>query len=300
MNTKALILLASIVPIICGTNMLARKCATESRQNSDSTASVSRFNDVCQDAAEVTTTAEQWDIIGLVVAARIVDVRSQTNGVIDNLSKSVGDSIESSQALATLDSAELVLEAQSQQARLASAGHRVTAAEIDLKMLQEQEAHMRQAQNVNAASAFEVSQLRRQVESAAAKLKGLQEDFKEQQVAARSIERQMNKYRCLSPISGRIIEMGAVKGGYVREGQLLAKIQSAQQHVNVSLSADLIERLQSITLRTQQRGGWIILTADQVAPNCNLDGSRCVCLAIPAGCDLIVGQTLHIQVSTKP
>src|SRR5437773_10425937 len=124
MNTKALILLASIVPIICGTNMLARKCATETtetHQNSDGTASISRCNDVCQDVAEVTATAEQWDIIGLVVPARIVDVRSQTNGVIDNLDKSVGDSIESSQALATLDSAEVVLEAQSQQARLASA-----------------------------------------------------------------------------------------------------------------------------------------------------------------------------------
>ena len=300
MNTKALILLASIVPIICGTNMLARKCATETHQNSDSTASISRCNDVCQDVAEVTATAEQWDIIGLVVPARIVDVRSQTNGVIDSLDKSVGDSIESSQVLATLDSAELVLEAQSQQARLASAEHRVAAAEIDLKMLEEQEAHMRQAQSVNAASAFEVSQLRRQVESAAAKLKGLQEEYKEQQVAARSIERRMNNYRCLAPISGRIIELGAVKGAYVREGQLLAKIQSAQQHVNVNLSADLIERLQSITFRAQQRGGSMVLMADQVAANCNLDGSRCVCLSIPAGCDLVVGQTLHIQVSTRP
>jgi len=128
-------------------------------------------------------------------------------------------------------------------------------------------------------------------------LKGLEEDCNEQQVAARSIEQRMNKYRCLSPISGRIIEVGAVKGAYVREGQLIARVQSAQRHVNVSLSTDLVEQLPSIALQVQQRGESIVLTAAEVAPNCNLDGSRCVRLSIPAGCDLVVGQTLHVQVS---
>jgi len=123
----------------------------------------------------------------------------------------------------------------------------------------------------------------------------------------------MNKYRCPSPISGRIIEIGAARGAYVREGQLVAKIQSAQQHVNVSLSAELVEQLSSIEFHTQQRSGSgsptaisrgcgpsIALAAVEVAPNCNLDGSRCVRLSIPAGCDLVVGQTLRVQVSTKP
>ncbi|HEV8292434.1 MAG TPA: hypothetical protein VGP94_10945, partial [Tepidisphaeraceae bacterium] len=196
-----------------------------------------------------------------------------------------------------LDNAELVLETQSQQAKLAAAGHRISAAQIDLKLLQEQETHMTEAQKANAASQFEVSQLRRQVESAGAKLKGLEEDYKEQQVAARSIDQRTSKYRCLSPISGRIIEIGAVKGAYVREGQLIARIQSSQQHVNVSLSADLVEQLSSITFSTEQRTAAIALTPLEVAPNCHLDGSRVVKLSIPAGCDLVVGQTLRIQVS---
>lgn len=298
MNSKALILLALICPMIWGANMLAKKCASsEAHANADSSGTISRINEASEDVAETAAADEPRMIVGVVVPATIVDVRSQVNGVIDNVSKSTGDSIESSQALATLDNADLVLEAQSQQARLAAAGHRIAAAQIDLKLLQEQETHMIEAQKVNAASQFEVSQLRRQVESASAKIKGLEEDYKEEQVAARSIDQRMSKYRCLSPISGRIIEIGAVKGAYVREGQLIARIQSAQQHANVSLSADLIEQLSSITFSAQQRTAAIALKPVEVAPNCNLDGSRVVRLSIPAGCDLVVGQTLRIEVS---
>ena len=298
MNIKALILLAMICPMIWGANMLAKKCASsESHQNQQSTALASHVNEISDDVPAAAPTAQSRTIVGVVVPATIVDIRSQTNGVIDSLPSSVGDSIESAQSVATLDNAELVLESQSQQAKLAAAGHRVEAAKIDLTMLQEQETHMAEAQKANAASGFEVTQLRRQVESAAARLKGLQEDYKEQQVAARSIEQRMSKYRCLSPIAGRIIEVGTVKGAYVREGQLIAKVQSSRQYVNVSLCGDLIEQLASIKFNAEQSSGSIALTAADVAPNCNLDGSRCVRLAIPAGSDLIVGQTLRIQAS---
>jgi multidrug efflux pump subunit AcrA (membrane-fusion protein) len=306
MNTKALILLALTCPIILGANMLARKCASsETHPAAGGTASVTRTNEVSDEIAESASPAdsarpEPRMIVGVVIPATVVDVRSQVNGIIDSFSKSVGDSVDSTQPLATLDSADLLLEAQSQQARLAAAGHRVAAAEIDLKILQEQETHMLDALKTNAASQFEVSQLRRQVESASAKLKGSLEDSKEQQVAARSIEQRMHKYRCLSPISGRIIEVGAVKGAYVREGQLIAKVQSTQQHLNVGLPADVVEQLQTISFRFQQRSDSVILAPVEVTPNCNLDGTRCVRLAIPAGCDLVVGQILRVEVSVKP
>ena len=298
MNSKALILLALICPMIWGANMLAKRCASsEAHANALGNGSASHVNDVPEDLSEATSVAEPRTLIGVVVPANVVEVRAQINGLIDSLNKSVGDSIESSQPVATLDNADVVLESQGQQAKLASAAHRLAAGQIDLKMLEEQTAHMAEAMKNNAASAFENSQLQRQVESAAAKVKECEEDLKEQQIAERSIQQRMSKYRCLAPIAGRVIEIGATKGAFVKEGELIAKVQSSQQHVNVNVPADLIEQLQSTQFQIQQRSTSVALTPLEVAPNCNLDGSRIARLSIPAGCELVAGQTLHIQVS---
>src|SRR5258706_15105112 len=110
MNTKTLILLALICPMIWGANMLAKKCAsTETGAQSDGTGSFSRTNDVSQEIADDSAPAEPRTRIGVVVPATIVDVRCQISGVIDSLSKSVGDSVNASQPLATLDNAEMLL-----------------------------------------------------------------------------------------------------------------------------------------------------------------------------------------------
>src|SRR5258706_7382139 len=223
MKIKALLLLALALPIIFAANIVSRKWATteamEAQQRSKNSAGrgididlATQPSTLPYDAAENDATAASGprSIIGVVVPALVVDVRSQVNGIVDSLSKGIGDSVDSTAPLATLDNADLVLEAQSQQAKVAAAGHRVTAAEIDLKILEEQQEHLQDAKKQNAASQFEVNQLRRQVEAASARLKGALEEAKEEQIASRGIEQRMHKYRCLSPIAGKIIEIAAV------------------------------------------------------------------------------------------
>src|SRR5947208_14134119 len=98
MNTKALILLALICPMIWGANMLAKRCASsEAHANALSNGSASHVNDVSEDLSGTTSVAEPRTLVGVAVPANVVEVRAQINGLTDSLNKSGDDSIESSQ-----------------------------------------------------------------------------------------------------------------------------------------------------------------------------------------------------------
>src|SRR5439155_1447994 len=168
------------LPLIYGANLVSKKWATSEAKELDARKSggidpttqptTSPYDSAAEN--DVSAPSGPRMILGVVVPALVVDVRSQVNGIIDNVPKTIGDSVDAAQPIATLDNADLLLESQTQAAKVAAAGHRVTAAEIDLKILEEQQVHMLEAQKVQAASQYEVSQLHRQVEAASARLKG--------------------------------------------------------------------------------------------------------------------------------
>src|SRR6267378_3973235 len=117
MKIKALILLALAFPLIYGANLISKKWATSEANELDPRKSTG-FDPTTQPTTSPYDAAAENDlsapttpklILGVVVPALVVDVRSQVNGIIDNVPKTIGDSVDAAQPLATLDNADLLL-----------------------------------------------------------------------------------------------------------------------------------------------------------------------------------------------
>src|SRR5947207_116724 len=120
MKIKALLLLALAFPLIYAANMISKKWATSEaseaylRNKSPGFDSSTQPSTLPVDTEPDTAPTGPKMILGVVVPALVVDVRSQVNGIIDGVPKTIGDEVDAAQPLATLDNADLLIESQTQ------------------------------------------------------------------------------------------------------------------------------------------------------------------------------------------
>jgi multidrug efflux pump subunit AcrA (membrane-fusion protein) len=257
------------------------------------------------DAADDTASdveTESRVVIGLVVPTAQVDVRAQVDGMVAECAKKVGDKVEAGQLLAMLDEKDLLIEGERQAARLEAAKHRIKAAEEDLKYYSEKSKKLASVGSGGASAApFEVTQAKHEEDAAAARLKSLEQERIEQQVETRAIERKREKCKLLSPIGGRVIEVVRTEGEYVRQGELVARVESAERRVYLNLPLSLAERASHLSFRLEEKKGqWVSLSVAEMKNASNLDGTRSLSLAVPVGSELLAGQAVKLEVGWKP
>jgi len=239
-------------------------------------------------------------LVGMAVPAMQVQVRAQVDGVLLQCRGSAGQLVEAGQVLASFDDSDLALEAQRLDVKSLAAKHHVESAEAELSGLESRHEQVLQLRQQNAASPFEETQSRYAVAAVSAKVKALEQEQKEQLVQSRIADRQRQKYRCLAPISGRIVELTRVANEYVKEGEVIAKIQSEQWHVSVDLPSAMAQQSERLAFSYEDQGRRIELNVVELKPISRPDGKRPATLAVPAGVQLVAGQPIWVKVNVKP
>lgn len=256
---------------------------------------------IAQTTEPLDTTADDSNIVvGLVVPAAETQVRAQVDGVLSRYEKAIGQTIQAGQVLALFDDGDLALAGQQLETRIEAKKHYIDSAKAEVKQLTDKHSQLK-ALEQHAASAFEVSQAFLNAQIASERLQALEQEQKELQVQARVIDRQREKHRSLSPITGRVLETVRVAGEYVRQGEIIATVQSQQHLVAVNLNPSLLAHGASrLAFTCQQDGREIELSILDTKGSSSPDGSRMLRLAVPSGVELTVGQAVEVKVSVKP
>jgi multidrug efflux pump subunit AcrA (membrane-fusion protein) len=235
-------------------------------------------------------------LLGLVVPAAQVIVRAQEDGVVAERLVEVGQRIAMGDPVLRLDDADLVLDAERQKARLGAIKHRIASAKAELLMLEKKGAQLEKA----ASSPFEATQARCLITAAKARVGELEEEYREGEIACRGLERRRLKYRCLSPISGEVVETQRVRHEYVRQGEVIAKVQSIRRHVTVHVPQALVPQIGALQFSMGANGKTVDLDVVEIKPNADLSGARLATLNVPVSVELAAGQTVEVEVSVQP
>jgi len=239
-------------------------------------------------------------LVGLVVPAAEVVVRARVDGFVARGLKRVGDPVASGQDVALLDDADLRLEREKLKARAAGAAHRCAAAGADLRLLELRGRQLRTTAANGSAQPFEQTQNQFQAEAAAARLKALQEECREADAECAALERRLGRCGCVAPMAGRVSNVARAEGDYVRTGEAIATVESAQRQVLVRLPAALAGRGAALSFRLA-RGGTSepLMPAGAGAGRGDANGGRSVALELPAGVEIEPGRTVDVEVVTR-
>jgi multidrug efflux pump subunit AcrA (membrane-fusion protein) len=235
-------------------------------------------------------------VAGLVVPAAEVAVRARVDGVIASTTAQPGTRVAAGDVVAALDDATLLLEQQRQKARLSAVSHHIDAARADLLLLQQRGEQLRLTTQRGAVAAFELNQNRAQTEGAAARVKALEEERNEAQIAARVLEARARDYRCVTPIGGEIVQAARLPQEYVRAGEVVAKVRSVRLQLRLNLPQPLAERLSELSFRLPPPDGGRMLTVSEARAERDLAGGRAVLLDAPGNLELTAGQTVEVEV----
>ena len=236
-------------------------------------------------------------LVGLVVPAAEVAVRARVDGVISKSAARAGGGVAAGDVLVLLDDSALLLEQQRQKARLSAISHHIAAARADLLLLQQRGEQLRVTRQNGAVSAYELNQNRTQAEGAAARVKALEDERREADIAARALEARARDYQCVAPIGGEIVEAARVPQEYVRAGEIVARVRSVRRKLRLNLPQPLAERLPELSFSLHQPGGVTVLAVADARAEWNLNGGRSVALEVPENVALTTGQTVEVEVT---
>ena len=235
-------------------------------------------------------------LVGLVVPARQVTVRAPVDGVVAAVARQAGERVAAGTVLVTLDDGAVKLEAERCAARLAATLHYTAAAAAEVELLEQKVRQLRSVRDQRAASTSELAQVECQLRAAAARVKALGEERREQEVGLRELRRRADAHRIAAPIEGEVAEAARVTGEYVRAGEPVATVRSTRRHIRVHLPASLASGVAGLRFRLAGTG-----VAGDAVPLERLDaataaGAASVALAVPEGVSLAVGQTVTVDV----
>lgn len=246
-------------------------------------------------AAEVRGTIE---LVGLVVPEAEVLVRAQADGVVVDPGPGEGASVAAGAPLVNLDDSELVLEIARQRARAGAVRHHVASAAAELLLHEQKGEQLRAVAAKGASSGAEATQARHQAAAARAKLAALKEELEQEEVQCRILEARRHKYRSASPIAGEVVEARRVRQEYVRQGEVVAKVQSAERRVITHVPDSLLRRSPSLRFRFRTCDGRTVpLQWSGTRAGTDATGRRLVTLKPPVELDLAAGEAVQVEVS---
>jgi multidrug efflux pump subunit AcrA (membrane-fusion protein) len=246
--------------------------------------------------------ADSSCLTGLVVPTAQVEIRAQADGVLGPWAKDVGQSVRAGEALVGMDDQDLQLEAQRQKARIAAVRSRIAAGQARAQLLREKGKAYESLHEKGALPWVELAENRCLTEEAVQNLAALEQDLTVQEIGARTIERQLHKLRCITPIAGELCEVCGSARQFVREGEIVARVRTRHLQVIVNVPPQMIGQLAGASFSFENGGPAVALSVAGVKASYNLDGSRAVTLDVPqdvAGSTVVVGQTLRLKVIVK-
>ena len=178
--------------------------------------------------------------------------------------------------LARLDDTELKASIRRQEASIVTRQKQVLEAQAWLELENDQRRRLQLLEIRSAATKEDVTAASFRVQAAKSRVETLKSREIEAKHQLEMLDRQKLSYLCKAPIGGTVIEMFHVAGEVVREGELIARIESSSQCIKIYVGFDNASGIDSFRFALHGKP----LELCQVSRDVQIDGSRVVHLKL--------------------
>ena len=235
----------------------------------------------------------------VVVAADRTPVRAGVSGILKKVTVAEGNSVESCQVVAELETVEIDAELARQTAAIAAAKKLVEECESQLAFAEYERGSYQDLAKDKAIGPLEVEGSKARARSTTAKLAALKSQIVVEERRQAALQRKREKHQFLAPFAGTVTEILRYANQYVGEGDLVLWIESHDKRLKLHVPATLVANLDQLRFSWFRKGEWLDLTVHTMKPSYNPDGSRTVLLKLPLDGSLLAGQMVQVHVVSK-
>lgn len=231
----------------------------------------------------------------LVVPQQRVAVRATVATRIEKILVTVGEVVQAGQPLAKLNADEIQASIAAQRGRLQVTEAKLIAAQAE-KRFAEFEQQVAEALTVeNAITTTEIRQRATNLEVATSRQAALQKQLEVDRHDLQVLQHRLDLYRLPAPFAGVVTEVTRYAGDFVREAEIVLRIESQQKSLKLHIPPELARRPGNLQFFTYREGSWHSHAPRDVAPHFNADGSRTARLTLPTRGDYLVGEAVEVK-----
>jgi multidrug efflux pump subunit AcrA (membrane-fusion protein) len=234
-------------------------------------------------------------VVGLVEPCTRVPARAELSCKLKAFLVREGEFVEREQTLAYLDSTECRLEIGQQQARVRAARQFVQEATLAVQAASDEWKRVDGLFRQKAVPGGEYVATKSRLGMARVRLAAREHQLAEEQERERLLQSRLGKHSLKAPLSGIVTVQRQLPGEFVREGEVVLRIESRQRRFRVYLTPTLADRQPRLRFSFYD-GHWHTLRVLSLASHFNPDGTRTLLLEVPPACSVLVGQTVRLQV----